>query len=171
MEDTNKKSPPAYIINLFDRTNLDEGTVDILHYFSREGFIMYLSHLSSKFRELVKFDKSEKWQLYFIAQENFKAIKIGLAKNPYKRLIGLQTGSPLKLLLLWYYDPLLYHADSIFENWKSLDVYGYEKAELEWFGTHRLNGEWFEPDDRSFRMLCHAGWHIIEWYKENQNER
>ena len=71
--------------------------------------------------------------VYFILNEDSNAIKIGLAKDPTKRLKSLQTSSPAKLAII-----------------KTMQVDGLKAAqELEQslhkqFGEIRLTGEWFK---------------------------
>jgi hypothetical protein len=73
--------------------------------------------------------------VYFILNEDSKAIKIGLAKDPTKRLKALQTSSPAKLAII-----------------KTMQVDGLKAAqELEQslhkqFSEIRLAGEWFKAE-------------------------
>lgn len=68
--------------------------------------------------------------IYFIQQGDAGPIKIGWSKNVRSRLAGLQTANPYPLRLLLVLD-------------------GEERDERrlhDWFGTERLNGEWFKSD-------------------------
>ena len=170
--ESNKSNTPPYIINLLDRYMLDVGTIDILHYFTREGFARYLDEISIAFNSLnVEIDDKIN-QVYVIAQRDFEAIKVGIAKNPKSRMVGLQTGNPCQLQLIFHYDPIQYNADAFIENLKNLDVYGYEHELYSWLVGDKTNercGEWLRPDDRCLRILIREGLSILRWYNERQN--
>ncbi len=164
---------PPYIINLLNRDNTSEGTIDILHYFTTEGFIRYLTDISMAFNDLGIPENDEISQVYVIAQRDFEAIKIGITKNPKNRMISLQTGNPCQLLILFHYDPIQYYAGALIDNFKNLDVYGYEHELYSWLtgdkGNERL-GEWLKPDDRCFRILLRAGIDVLRSPRERQNK-
>jgi hypothetical protein len=67
--------------------------------------------------------------LYFIQMDNTGPIKIGTARDPWKRFQGLKTGSPYKVKML-YFTPATLEDER--EN-----QYRYRKF--------RLEGEWFLP--------------------------
>jgi len=164
-----------YIINLIDRDNLESGTVDILNYLSLEGFIRYLEEIQGYFSNLNLPYKFSEPQLYYIVQDDFEAIKVGLAKSPRKRLQVLQTGNPHKLSILFFYDPVKYEERfKGFFNRDDLTCYEHEHKELRWLSNPingngvDWNGEWFKPNDRSFRILIRHGLYLLNWYK---NER
>lgn len=168
--DSNKSNAPPYIVNLFDRENLSEGTIDITHYLTREGFIWYLTRISELFNKINLPIVYECGQVYFIAQDNFEAIKIGITNNVRRRIIELQTGNPNKLIMLFHYDPIKYNVGSVCENMQNLDANGYERNARSWYsgtGENRLMGEWIKPDDRCFRMLIREGLEILEWHRQN----
>ena len=84
-----------------------------------------------------KYPKRIKGYVYFIQGINGGAIKIGYSDNPESRLKALQTGYPdiLKILLL---------------------VPGTEKTERYFhnkFAEHRLNGEWFRPEQEVLQEI------------------
>lgn len=56
--------------------------------------------------------------------------KIGMSKQPYKRMKSLQSGSPLEIILI----------HRIF----TLDMVALEKALHEYYNAYWLRGEWFE---------------------------
>ncbi len=68
--------------------------------------------------------------IYFIKDTVSQAIKIGYSKSPKKRVGGLQTGNPHKLVLLGI-------------------VAGTEAEETAFhvrFAQYRMEGEWFKGD-------------------------
>lgn len=153
---------PPYIVNLFERDHTEDGTVDITKLFSREGLIFYLLNISDRFNALKTCDNFEKNQLYFIAQEDFYAVKVGLSKRPRERLATLQTGNPNRLTLLFFYEPT--ERNDGFMDEVNRDCYEHESRTLDWFAgcnENRLHGEWFKPDDRSLRMLVKEGLYIL----------
>jgi len=78
------------------------------------------------------------YHLYFIKAKGCDLVKIGTSKAPSRRLVGLQTGSPLKL----YIDRYIVGA-AIFEKATHLDL----KAR----GLHS-HGEWFHESCVPFVM-------------------
>ena len=71
--------------------------------------------------------------LYIIQSKQSGAIKIGISKNPKKRLAQLQTGSPFKLKLIL-----------IIENRADLEKRLHK--ELSCFRIRNYKGEWFSYD-------------------------
>lgn len=63
---------------------------------------------------------------YLIAADGTHLVKIGIAKDPMRRLKELQTGQPMDLHLLW----------SVAGDYES-DLHLH-------FATHRVRGEWFD---------------------------
>jgi hypothetical protein len=76
--------------------------------------------------------------VYFIQCGSNGPIKIGFAKDPKKRVMQLQTGSPYKLNLLWAYQS----EDPADER----DIH----AEFE---EYKIRGEWYSPSDRLFEFM------------------
>jgi len=77
--------------------------------------------------------------MYFVQIENSGPIKIGITKDPHKRLNELQVSNPYKLKLL-YFTPCC------------------RKDEETLHGILRKNnlnirGEWFWPDNKVFREI------------------
>lgn len=70
--------------------------------------------------------------LYIISCKNQKPVKLGLSKNPLKRLKQLQTGSP-NIYRIYYQEEI---DDSC--------VFKAEKAIHAILGHKRLKGEWFD---------------------------
>lgn len=66
--------------------------------------------------------------VYFIATKDKSLVKIGVSRDPYRRLKTLQTGNPVELEML--------HIE--------LGSYRREKELHEMFANLRTNGEWFE---------------------------
>jgi Meiotically up-regulated gene 113 len=75
---------------------------------------------------------------YFIGGE-YGPIKIGSARDPYARLLTLQTGHPEELYLYAYVDG---------GSFKERDLHGE-------FSADRLRGEWFKRTDRILRRIIH----------------
>jgi hypothetical protein len=63
---------------------------------------------------------------YLVAADGTHLVKIGIAKDPMRRLKELQTGQPMELHLLW----------SVAGNYES-DLHVH-------FGAYRVRGEWFD---------------------------
>lgn len=159
-----EKTPP-YIINLIHRDIIDVGTVDILSYFSKAGHIEYLKQISHFFAALSLPDRYDCNQLYFIAQDDFNAIKVGLTRCPMRRLVSLQTGNPHRLIMLFYYDPVKFGNYSFGYCLKGKASFDYERHFLSFLPRNeedRLMGEWIKPDDRSFRILIRRGLSVLE---------
>ena len=74
-------------------------------------------------------------QLYIIQTDDEEYTKIGISKNPHKRLKQLQTGNPRKLNLMIHY-PV-----------EGGDPYRIEKQIHEHFSRYRVEGEWFQDLD------------------------
>ena len=65
--------------------------------------------------------------IYFVTARDIGRVKIGYSANPRNRLVGLQTGCPVRLVM-------------------ERVMHGYEVDEADLhsrFAPHRLNGEWF----------------------------
>lgn len=69
--------------------------------------------------------------VYFIIGEKTQLVKIGKAKDAWKRLAGLQVGSPDKLTML-------------LRTSLSTDVFALEHDFHTRFAKYRVHGEWFE---------------------------
>lgn len=63
---------------------------------------------------------------YLVAAEGSPLVKIGIAKDPMRRLRELQTGQPMELRLLW----------SVAGNYEN-DLHVH-------FAAYRMRGEWFD---------------------------
>lgn len=72
--------------------------------------------------------------LYVIQSDVTGALKIGVSKNPNKRLKQLQTGSPYKLKLVGVFKGMAFHEKPLHSRLKpyKLSVY-YKKTQGEWF--------------------------------------
>jgi hypothetical protein len=71
-------------------------------------------------------ERQDRFTVYFVGGD-VGAIKIGLARNPHRRIKGLQCGSPIPLKIL-------------------ATVSGGRRLEMAYhrrFAVHRLHGEWF----------------------------
>jgi hypothetical protein len=90
--------------------------------------------------------------VYLIQQGTHGPVKIGLAKNPQKRLATLQQANPTKL-----------HGIAA---WRGLP---FEEAMLhEEFADQRIRGEWFKPTPEILRLAIDYGnefpaWDSAEW--------
>src|SRR5260370_41757231 len=83
--------------------------------------------------------------VYFIQGEQTRLIKIGISRNPVKRLEDHQTGSPDKLILL----------GSVL-NYSLLNVESFPSPERnlhKQFAEERTHGEWFRPSDRLLAFI------------------
>lgn len=76
-------------------------------------------------------------QVYFVQAAESGRIKIGVSKNPARRLRNMQVDSPEKLDLLFYVK----------------GSFALEKDLHERFSRLRLLGEWFQPDASMLRFL------------------
>jgi hypothetical protein len=104
--------------------------------------------------------------IYFIQMET-GPIKIGRARNPYKRLEALQVGLPYTLELLYFFPG----------GAKS------ERAIQQSFHDEHIRGEWFWPVAPVFRMIEEAkrtdaksGWKMEDWnpqrdFKDNRLDK
>lgn len=154
---------PPYIVNLIDRDNLNEETVDITTFMSLNGLKEYIYMLSryftiSEFSNIVKGKK----YIYYIAQEKLDAVKIGVAADPISRLKQLQTGNPNKLKILIYYDAVLirqkYNIEFTSER-EINNIFCLEKEELGRFLRSLTIGEWLIPNERDLRVIIR---HFVE---------
>ena len=80
----------------------------------------------------------EKTNLYFIGSIKLGAVKIGISKDPSKRLSELQTGNPHKLTLFCIIHDIDPEREQTY-HWIHRDI--------------RLNGEWFELTDDLIRYM------------------
>lgn len=72
--------------------------------------------------------------VYFIISSDYKAVKIGTAKNVQSRLDQLQTGNHEKLEII-----------KIIECESIKKAYFLESGFHEKYKEHRIRGEWFHP--------------------------
>jgi len=89
------------------------------------------------------FNYYSRFFLYFICDEDSKYLKIGISKEPEERIKALQTGCPLKLILL-------------------LKFYGTQEIETKLHDElkeYRLRGEWYSLTDEN-------GWKVKAAIKE-----
>ena len=71
--------------------------------------------------------------LYVIENSSRDSLKVGVAENPYERLLQLQTGNPEKLKIIATFE---------YENReKALKI---EKTIHKALGNSRVEGEWFK---------------------------
>lgn len=77
--------------------------------------------------------------VYVIRNTKSKAVKIGKANNPVKRLKTLQTGSLDKLEIAYIMS--------------TNNPFKVEKVLHNIFGAFRKGGEWFELDEKHERLL------------------
>jgi len=80
-----------------------------------------------------------KRSIYLILNEETGHIKIGIGKSPEKRIKQLQTGSSVKLKLL--YQREVEHASKVERNLHFL------------YSMYRLEGEWFDIPNISFKEI------------------
>ncbi len=74
---------------------------------------------------------------YVYAISNGKHIKLGVAKNPFKRIKQLSTGSSEKLILLGYFNGGFTKEKELHKQYKKV----------------RENGEWFYPTEDLISFL------------------
>jgi len=166
-KESNIDKRPEYLVDI---PFLFGHTVDITHFLSLEGFIVGLNEISRSFERLNLPMGYSDDQLYFIYEEGFTAVKIGLSTRPNDRLMSLQTGNPKRLRILYFYDPVLHGKNSIFEDQRSYTARDFEQTRLKWYAggfENLLVGEWFKPNSRAFRMLIREGYYLLKWYNEN----
>ncbi|MFM5938141.1 MAG: GIY-YIG nuclease family protein [Dolichospermum sp.] len=68
--------------------------------------------------------------IYLAQASQTQWCKIGMSKQPYKRMQSLQTGSPLEIILI--------------HRIYTLDAIALEKSLHEYFDAYRVRGEWFD---------------------------
>ena len=68
--------------------------------------------------------------IYLAQASQTQWCKIGMSKQPYKRMQTLQVGSPLEIILL--------------HRIYTFDAIKLEKALHEYYDAYRLRGEWFD---------------------------
>ena len=137
-----------------------------LHALDRPGLISRLDRISEVFNALPRPGEYENDQLYFIVEEDYEAIKIGLSKKPRERLGSIQAGNPKKLILLYYYDPMEeqrkfkeslpnVRLDPAYEQPSDA-----QEHQIRWLNGgmgHGPGGGWSYPDDRALRILIKKG--------------
>jgi hypothetical protein len=91
-------------------------------------------------KRLLKLSQKHLGYLYFISEEQFNnKVKIGISKNPEKRLKQLQTGNPNKLVII--------------HTIQSPDYKLLERTLHDICGDLRLVGEWFELSESDLNKL------------------
>lgn len=75
-------------------------------------------------------EKPDRW-VYLIGSPRSGVVKIGVSKDPERRLRSLRTGSPVALRLLW----------------KKPGAEDLEEALHAYFSAYRVRGEWFDFGD------------------------
>ncbi|MFH1349516.1 MAG: hypothetical protein ABII26_01140 [Pseudomonadota bacterium] len=137
-----------------------------LHALNREGLIERLSKISTVFNSLPIPDIYNEDQLYFVVQDDYEAVKIGLSKRPLEKFASLQIHMPKKLILLFYYDPM--EQKKKFEEalpdvkihpryQNPIDV---KEQQIRWLrGDMEIRGEsgWSYPDNRALQILIKKG--------------
>lgn len=68
--------------------------------------------------------------IYLAQASQTQWCKIGMSKQPYKRMQSLQTGSPLEIILI--------------HRIYTFDAIALEKSLHEYFDAYRVRGEWFD---------------------------
>lgn len=145
-----------------------------LHEFNDLGFYNRLMEISKVFNRLVEPRQYQRHRLYYIAQNDFKFLKVGISTNPYKRLLSLQTGNPWQLILLFFRD-----AEREIKEWPTCGI----KLDRQWRNiqaeelhemkrlsppshleddSENAKGEWIKMDDRAKRILVRTGRLLIE---------
>lgn len=87
-------------------------------------------------------DELEPQRIYFIQAGSHGPIKIGLARNPHRRLRKLQVGCPWRLYLIGY----------ILGGWEK------EKSLHEKFAHLKKRGEWFNPGLELLAFIKSVRW-------------
>lgn len=82
--------------------------------------------------------------VYFIQAEQGGPVKIGWSQEPEKRLLGIQTGHPYKLVIR-----------RVIKAHRLLEGQLHAR-----FVDQRLNGEWFEPVDALLEIIKTGETHI-----------
>lgn len=86
------------------------------------GFLSKFSHQKNQ--------KDDSGFVYLAIASQTRWCKIGMSKQPYKRMSSLQTGSPLEITLI----------HRIF----TFDMVALEKALHDYYAAYSLRGEWFD---------------------------
>ncbi len=94
--------------------------------------------------------------IYIIGASPFGPLKIGISKNPEKRLKQLQTSSPQKLHLYASGEATFECGYSAYEMPDS----AVEKVTHLWYSERRLTGEWFDID---IQFLLDDNGFGVEW--------
>ena len=83
------------------------------------------------FTDFLQSKNQDKSGFIYLAQASqTQWCKIGMSKQPYKRMQTLQTGSPLEIILL--------------HRIYTFDAIALEKSLHEYFDAYRVRGEWFD---------------------------
>lgn len=146
-----------------------------LHEFNDFGFYNRLMEISKVFNRLVEPRQYQRARLYYIAQDDFKFLKVGISTNPHKRLLSIQTGNPRQLILLFFRDAERERKDLSFSfgnvklrEWNNIQTE--ERHVISWISGSRnldedkesVKGEWIKMDDRAKRILVREGRILIE---------
>jgi hypothetical protein len=138
------------------------------------GFSNRLIEISRVFNRLVEPSQYQRARLYYIVQDDFKFLKVGISTNPHRRMLSLQTGNPKPLILLFFRD-----AERELKEWSASgislgrqwhNIQAEEQHEIEWlypvdYSGHKdgsAMGEWIELNERSKRILVRKGRIVIE---------
>lgn len=81
--------------------------------------------------------KVDKSGFVYLAQTSKGWCKIGMSKQPYRRMSSLQTGNPLEIMLI----------DRVF----TFDMASLEKALHDYYAAYWLRGEWFDLPQECIR--------------------
>ena len=137
-----------------------------LHALGRQDLIRRLHRISNIFNALPLPIGYPEDQLYFIVQDDYEALKIGLSKKPLEKLASLRGGHTETLILLFYYDPM--EQQKRFE--KALpDVKFHprydnpakiKEQQVRWLRGAQDTppiGDWTYPDSRALQILIKRG--------------
>jgi hypothetical protein len=87
-----------------------------------------------------KLQQNQRGYVYFVQEEAMKSVKIGKALDPYHRINnGFNVKIPYKLELVY-----LVKTENDLET---------EKLFHDYFSTKRINGEWFELDEKDIEWI------------------
>jgi len=144
-----------------------------LHEFNRYGLVKRVAEIANIFDRLVPPRDYGRPRLYYIAQSDFNYLKIGSSKNPHKRMVDLQTGNPIGLVLVFFTD-IEKELRSLHElggphfsrEWTTIQ--SAETHERDWVqGARDLSeqdaeGEWVAFSERAFRIIIRQGRIVLE---------
>ena len=136
-----------------------------LHALKRVELIERLNKISQVFNSLPIREDYDEDQLYFMAEEGYTSIKIGLSKSPFERLKQLQASHPHKIRLLYFYDPAAQQRklEDAVPNVRVHPKYqspgGARIQEIKWLNIHGSpsTDSWAYPDERALRILIKKG--------------